>query len=162
MNMDESSMLQLDKRAMPTAGSPYTNPAWIPPAKKHRVSKSVSQTARSESQTDRRQMAKVDAKLSTAKAQIHTTEKPELDLEERLAALSSKTSQKQHSDKPKTEPAVHSPTDPRFDLSKITSHHAEGSANVKQDRAEMLPVDRKAEARRRLEERRKLKKAAPA
>jgi hypothetical protein len=161
MNMDESSMLQLDKRAMPTAGSPYTNPAWIPPAKKHRVSKSVSQAARSESQTIRKQMEKVDA-VSTAKTQKYTTEKPKLELEERLAALSSKPSKKQEADRSKTKPAVHSPTDPKFDLSKITSHHAEGSAKVNQDRAEMLPVDRKAEARRRLEERRKLKKTAPA
>jgi hypothetical protein len=55
-----------------------------------------------------------------------------------------------------------SPTDPKFDLSKITAHHAEGSSQVKKDRAEILPVDRKEQARKRLEERKKLKKNAPA
>ncbi|KAF2630303.1 hypothetical protein BU25DRAFT_335100 [Macroventuria anomochaeta] len=161
MNMDESSIPQLDKRTMPTAGSPYMNPAWNPPAKKHRVSKSVSQTTKSESQSIRRQMEKVDAKMGT-KAQSHGSDKPALELEARLAALSSKPTKKQDMEKSKTESAKQSPTDPKFDLSKITSHHAEGSTKVKHDRAEMLPVDRKAEARRRLEERKKLKKAAPA
>jgi hypothetical protein len=51
-----------------------------------------------------------------------------------------------------------SPTDSKFDLSKITAHHAEGSAQVKHDRSQMLPVERKQQARRRLEERKKLKK----
>ncbi|XPS99284.1 hypothetical protein M3J09_008463 [Ascochyta lentis] len=162
MNMDESSIPQLDRRAMPTAGSPYANPAWNPPPKKHRVSKSVSQEAKSESQTVRRQMEKVDAKIGTAKAQSRVAEKSALELEARLAALSAKPPKKQEPEKSKTDAALHSPADPKFDLSKITSHHAEGSAKVKCDRAEMLPVDRKAEARRRLEERKKLKKAAPA
>ncbi|KAJ4358919.1 hypothetical protein N0V95_002625 [Ascochyta clinopodiicola] len=162
MNMDESSIPQLDKRAMPTAGSPYTNPAWNPPPKKHRVSKTASQTTKSESPTVRRQMEKVDAKIGAAKAQSRVAEKPGLELEARLAALTAKPLKKQETEKPKTDAVLHPPTDPKFDLSKITSHHAEGSAKVKSDRAEMLPVDRKAEARRRLEERRKLKKAAPA
>ena len=162
MNMDESSIPQLDKRAMPTAGSPYVNPAWNPPAKKHRVSKSVSQTAMSESQTIRRQMEKVDAKIGVATTQSHVPEKPVLELEARLAALSSRPTKKRDAGNMKTGPAKHSPTDPKFDMSKITSHHAEGSAKVKHDRAEILPVDRKAEARRRLEERKKLRKAAPA
>lgn len=162
MNMDESSIPQLDKRAMPTAGSPYVNPAWNPPSKKHRASKSVSQTAQSESQTVRRQMEKVDAKIGATKSSSHAAEKSGLELEARLAALSSKPSKKQEARKPETDTPKHSPTDPKFDLSKITSHHAEGSAKVKHDRAEMLPVDRKAEARRRLEERKKLRKAAPA
>ena len=161
MNMDESSIPQLDKRAMPTAGSPYTNPAWNPPTRKHRVSESISQPAKSESQAIRRQMEKADS-AETAKAQSHVTEKPVLELEARLAALSSKPSKKQDAKNLKAESAHHSPADPKFDLSKITSHHAEGSTKVKHDRAEMLPVGRKAEARRRLEERKKLKKAAPA
>jgi hypothetical protein len=54
-----------------------------------------------------------------------------------------------------------SPTDPKFDLSKITAHHAEGSAQVKKDRAEILPAERKELARKRIEERRRLKKNAP-
>jgi hypothetical protein len=165
MNMDESSIPQLDKRAMPTAGSPYVNPAWNPPSKRQRDSKSASQPARSESQTIRRQMEKVDAKTGATKSSSHAAGKSSLDLEERLAALSSKPNRKaqaERPDMPETDTPKHSPTDPKFGLSKITSHHAEGSAQVKQDRAEMLPVDRKAEARRRLEERKKLRKAAPA
>lgn len=161
MNMDESSIPQLDKRAMPTAGSPYTNPAWNPPPKKDRASKSMSKTAKSESHSIRRQIEKADTKVGTIKAHIQVAEKPALELEARLAALSSKPNKKHEIEQSKTEVALHSPTDPKFDLSKITTHHAEGSAKVKHDRAEMLPVDRKAEARRRLEERKKLKKAAP-
>lgn len=161
LNMDESSIPQLDKRAMPTAGSPYTNPAWNPPPKKHRNSKSASQNAKTETHSVRRQMEKVDAKIGTSRNQRHVTEKPALALEARLAALSSKPDKKQEVEKLKNEVALHSPTDPKFDLSKITTHHAEGSIKVKHDRAEMVPVDRKAEARRRLEERKKLKKAAP-
>lgn len=161
MNMDESSIPQLDKRAMPTAGSPYTNPAWIPPVKKHRTSKSASQNTNLESQTIRRQMEKVDAKSDAMKTESQTTGKSKVKLEAQLAALSSKPSKKQEAEKPKTAPAVSSPTGPKFDLSRITAHHAGGSAMVKQDRAEMLPVDRKTEARRRLEERKKLRKAAP-
>ncbi|KZM19460.1 uncharacterized protein EKO05_0003057 [Ascochyta rabiei] len=162
MNMDESSIPQLDRRAMPTAGSPYTHPAWNPPPKKHRVSKSASQTAKPDSRAVRRQIEKADAKIGTAKAQSRAAEKPELELEARLAALTAKPLKKQEAEKSKTDAVLHSPTDPKFDLSKITSHHAEGSAKVKSDRAEALPIDRKAEARRRLEERRKLKKAPPA
>lgn len=156
MNMDESSIPQLDKRAMPTAGSPYVNPAWNPPTKQNRVSKSASHTSKSESQNSRQKMEKAEVE-----AQTHFTEKAELDLEARLAALSAKPTKPRDTEKPKDEPAGLTPRDPKFDISKITSHHAEGSTKVKHDRAEMLPVDRKAEARRRLEERKKLKKAAP-
>lgn len=162
MNMDESSIPQLDKRAMPTAGSPYVNPAWNPPARKQRESKSTSQPPRSESQTIRRQMDKVDAKTGAAKSSSHVAEKSSLGLEARLAALSNKTTKRQEKEKAESDTPKHSPTDPKFDLSKITSHHAEGSAKVKQDRAEILSVDRKEEARRRLAERKKLRKAQPA
>ncbi|KAJ4324107.1 hypothetical protein N0V94_001461 [Neodidymelliopsis sp. IMI 364377] len=157
MNMDESSIPQLDKRALPTAGSPYANPAWNPPPKKHRVSKSISQPKVSEKHSIRQQAEKAEAKLVTAKAN-RGADKSAHDLEMRLNALASKPSMNQEAEKIKTEPAHQSPTDPKFDLSKITLHHAEGSTKVKQDRAEMLSVDRKAEARRRLEERKKLKK----
>ncbi|KAF3035936.1 hypothetical protein E8E12_005177 [Didymella heteroderae] len=159
LNMDESSIPQLDKRAMPTAGSPYVNPAWNPPSRKQRESKS---TSRPESQNIRRQIEKVDVKTGAAKSSSHVAGKPSLDLEARLAALSTKPTKKQETEKLESDTPKHSPTDPKFDLAKITSHHAEGSAKVKQDRAEMLPVDRKEEARRRLAERKKLRKAQPA
>ncbi|KAJ8114068.1 hypothetical protein OPT61_g3969 [Boeremia exigua] len=161
MDMDESSIPQLDKRAMPSAGAPYVNPAWNPPERKHRTTKSASQSTRSESQAIRRDMEAADAKGETAKAQSQIA-KPVSDLEARLAALSSKPSKQLDTGNAKIEHAKHSPTDPRFDLAKITSHHAEGSTKVTHDRAEMLPVDRKTEARRRLEERKKLRKAGPA
>ncbi|KAG9198097.1 hypothetical protein G6514_000531 [Epicoccum nigrum] len=151
MNMDESSIPQLDKKAVPTAGSPYVHPAWNPPAKQHRVSKS-----KSDPQGIRQQMKKADTKV-----QGHSTHKTELDLEARLAALSTKSSRTKDKENSASGTASLSPPDPKFDISKITSHHAEGSAKVKHDRAQMLPVDRKTEARRRLEERKKLRKAAP-
>ncbi|KAL1649346.1 hypothetical protein SLS61_006454 [Didymella pomorum] len=162
MNMDESSIPQLDKRAMPTAGSPYVNPAWNPPARKQRESKSTSQAPRSDSQTTRRQPDKVDVKTGAAKPATHVSGGSSLDLEARLAALSNKTTKRQEKEKVESDTPKHSPTDRKFDLSNITSHHAEGSAKVKQDRAEMVRVDRKEEARRRLAERKKLRKAQPA
>lgn len=103
--------------------------------------------------------------MANTKAQAAKTtsqDQPASDLEARLAALSSKPTKNHDTDKSKPEAPKHSPTDPKFDLGKITSHHAEGSTKVKHDRAEMVPVDRKAEARRRLEERKKLRKAGPA
>lgn len=161
MNMDESSIPQLDKRAMPTAGSPYVNPAWNPPAKKHRTPKSGLESAQSESRTIRHKMETADAKAEATRTRNGSADQPASDLEARLAALSSKPTKHHDTEKPKSETAQHSPTDPKFDLTKITSHHAVGSTKVKHDRAEMVPVDRKAEARRRLAERKKLKKAAP-
>jgi hypothetical protein len=106
-------------------------------------------------------MNKVDTKTGAAKSPSHVSKKSSLDLEARLAALSNKTIKRQEKEKVESDTPKHSPTDPKFDLSKITSHHAEGSAKVKQDWAEMLPVDRKEEARRRLAERKKLRKAQP-
>jgi hypothetical protein len=60
--------------------------------------------------------------------------------------------------------AHHSPTDAKFDLSKITAHHAEGSTQVTKDRVEIGPEARKAKAKKRLEEkqRERLRKNAPA
>lgn len=162
MNMDESSIPQLDKRAIPTAGSPYVNPAWNPPSSKQRESKSACQPPRSESQTVRRPMDKASAKTGIAKSSAPVAGKPSLDLEARLAALSNKTIQRQENEKVESDTPKHSPTDPKFDLSRIMSHHAEGSVKVKQDRAEMLPVDRKEEARKRLAERKKLRKGQSA
>lgn len=151
MNIDESSIPQLDKKAMPTAGAPYVNPAWNPPAKQHQVSKS-----KSDPQGIRQQMEKADTK-----AQGHSTHKEDLGLEARLAALSTKSTKTKEKENFASGSTSLSLPDPKFDVSKITSHHAKGSAKVKHDRAEMVPVDRKAEARRRLQERKKLRKAAP-
>ncbi|KAJ4989432.1 hypothetical protein SVAN01_05157 [Stagonosporopsis vannaccii] len=161
MNMDGSSIPQLDKRAMPTAGSPYVNPAWNPPARKHRTPKPASQGTKVESQTVRQTIEVSDAKSEATKSRSSSAKQPASDLEARLAALSSKSTKNYDTEKSKSETTKHSPSDPRFDLTKITSHHAEGSTKVKHDRAEMLPVDRKSEARRRLEERKRLRKAAP-
>ena len=77
-------------------------------------------------------------------------------------SVSSKRAEKQKLEEPKTDASSRSArNDAKFDLSKVTAHHAEGSAQVKHDRSQMLPVDRKEQARRRLEERKKLRKAGP-
>ncbi|KAF2184717.1 hypothetical protein K469DRAFT_633473 [Zopfia rhizophila CBS 207.26] len=47
---------------------------------------------------------------------------------------------------------VTQPVDSKFDVSKSAAHHAEGSSMVVRDRVQ-LPVDRKEQARRRLEQR---------
>jgi hypothetical protein len=149
MNMHESSIPELDKMALPIAsGMTYTRSEWKPPPKQHRASKSVPNAVKTENHARRH------------------ADKPAHELEARLAALSSKpvkhdpdTSRVEAHKK--TESAIHHTTDSRFDMSRITTHHAEGSTQVKRDRADILPADRKAQARKRLEERKRLRKNAP-
>jgi hypothetical protein len=122
----------------------------------------VSNTARTETHAARRYADKEEKR-------DRVNEKPTHELEARLAALSSKPTKKHDMDtsrvevSKKIEPTVRQPTsDSKFDLSRITTHHAEGSTQVKRDRADLLPADRKAQARKRLEERKRLRKNAPA
>ncbi|KAF2128450.1 hypothetical protein P153DRAFT_293582 [Dothidotthia symphoricarpi CBS 119687] len=159
MEMDESSIPQMDKMAMPiSSGQPYTRAAWNPPPKKNRPVKSVSQAAKPAPKADRRDEKPTSAgtkvEIPTAHAK-DTARKPEEPSVERPRPSKDQSSARSKT----TESTAHqAPADERFNVSKITSHHAEGSAQVKQDRAEMLPVDRKEQARRRLEERKKLRK----
>jgi hypothetical protein len=148
---NESSIRPADKLAMPNyAGAPYSRPEWNPPPKQHRAPKASTHTKPMSLKSIGRgeRDSKADSKAyskSTEKAlELNKTSMPRPDAQRRTNALSH-----------------HSPTDPKFDSSKLTAHHAEGSAQVKKDCAEVGPIDRKAEAKKRLEERRRLRKDPP-
>lgn len=169
---NESSIHQMDKMAMPSyAGKPFSRPEWEPAPKQHRASKSTSQSKHT-----------VYSKIGAGQAEKHTVPDTRADTQgsrsqATRAARSvesrpdaSAVAERPHTKETKTSSYVpakldavshQSPTDPRFDLSKITAHHAEGSSQVKKDRAEILPAERKELAKRRLEERKKLRKNTP-
>jgi hypothetical protein len=166
MEINNSSIGEMDKMAMPSAGQPYTRSEWNPPPRQHRVSKSVSHVTRPLEKAVVTE--KPEKNEEPSKRRERTAEKAARALETATTSAAPKKDEKRSPDAPKAEApkkadtASHqSPTDPKFDLSKITAHHAEGSAQVKHDRSQMLPFDRKAEARRRLEERKRLRKNAP-
>jgi hypothetical protein len=164
MDMNNSSIAQMDKMALPSAGRPYTRPEWNPPPKQHRTSKSVSNarpTRPAESARKQEKNASSEKKEEPPRRKERSAEKPARTTESEAVSLAPKMDSKPSIEPPKAEiskKADLSPTDSKFDLSKITAHHAEGSAQVKHDRSQMLPVERKQQARRRLEERKKLKK----
>ncbi|KAF1839025.1 hypothetical protein BDW02DRAFT_540407 [Decorospora gaudefroyi] len=172
MEVDHSSIAPMDKMAMPVStGQPYTRPEWNPPPRKHRVSNSASYVRQSQTVETTRQKEKTTAtekKTEPPRRRERTTEKPVRAPELEVVSSAAKQDEKhspeaRNTEAPKKADAAspHSPTDPKFDLTKITAHHAEGSAQVKHDRSNMLPVDRKEQARRRLEERKKLRKNVP-
>ncbi|KAH7386819.1 spindle pole body formation-associated protein-domain-containing protein [Phaeosphaeria sp. MPI-PUGE-AT-0046c] len=161
---NQSSIQEVDKMAMPNfSGKPFSRPEWEPAPKHHRAAKSVSRskhtvaekhtepTTRTAETDNRSQMSKAarTVGLSDATA-LHKASQKEV-AKETLVREPVKPNALSH----------HSPTDPRFDMSKITAHHAEGSSQVKKDRAELPPAERKEQARKRLEERRKLRKNGP-
>ncbi|KAF1915486.1 spindle pole body formation-associated protein-domain-containing protein [Ampelomyces quisqualis] len=170
---NESSIHQIDRMAMPNySGKPFSRPEWEPAPKQHRASKSVSHTKDTTSLKpalpELQKSAISDTKANAASNRSRTTKVARhIDVRSNPTIASDrhcKTESKETSVHIPTKADTnshHSPTDPKFDLSRITTHHAEGSAQVKKDRAEILPVDRKEQARRRLEERKKLRKNAP-
>jgi hypothetical protein len=169
---NESSVHQMDKMAMPNySGKPFSRPEWEPAPKHRRATKSVSHTRHTTTKSAAAEIEKsagADANVNggsnrsrTARF-AHNVDAPsnavasteiqyKAELKETSVPKATKVDTNSH----------HSPTDPKFDLSRITTHHAEGSAQVKKDRAEILPDDRKEKARRRLEERKRLRKNAP-
>jgi hypothetical protein len=167
---NDSSIPQLDKMAMPNySGKPFSRPEWEPaprqrraPQAKHtasskpgaaQVEKNITSGVKTDASAEHFQAARVtrDAEARPGAASVN----------ERHGQKEAKVTSVQVSAKADT--ASHlSSTDVKFNLSKITAHHAEGSAQVKQDRVEMPPVDRKELARKRLEERKRLRKNSPA
>ena len=170
---NESSIQPVDKMAIPNFSSkPFSRPEWEPAPKSQRAPKTASQTkhAAPTKREDRRpeKPAVPDIKTGPSNGQSRPA-RAERDVHDRpSAAISSdrhRTIENKKTDVevPKKTDALpnHSPTDSKFGLSKITAHHAEGSSLVKKDRAEILQVDRKEQAKRRLEERKRLRKNAP-
>jgi hypothetical protein len=174
MEMDlnnESSIPPIDKMAMPSySGKPFSRPEWEPAPKHQRASKSISQTR--QSATSRKEVQHVekpaisDTRIEDASRRSRTA-RPTREVDVQPDSTTKSDRQQKHETK-STKVDVEarkmdstSPTDSRFDLSKITAHHAEGSSQVKKDRAELPPLDRKEMAKRRLAERQKLRKNPP-
>ncbi|KAH7087837.1 spindle pole body formation-associated protein-domain-containing protein [Paraphoma chrysanthemicola] len=169
---DESSIPQYDKMAMPQySGDPFSRPEWNPPPRQGRAPKSASAAKHTTALKSDRTMAKHAAPAQQPEATHHSmvTDRPSRHAVTRPHVTTgteqqhkAKTSSTKPDVIPEAKTSLPSPTDPKFDLSKLTAHHAEGSTQIKKDRAEILPVDRKEEARKRLEARKKLRKNAPA
>jgi hypothetical protein len=172
---NESSIPQMDKMAMPNYSTqPFTRAAWNPPPKQHRAAKSLSHSKHTapSKQADRAAEKPAEWDLdagsssnrSRPAARTTQDEKPHRNVVASSGTESRKVESKvARAEGPKVAEAtsLRSPTDPKFDLSKITAHHAEGSSQVTKDRADIPPLDRKELAKRRLEERRKLRKNTP-
>ncbi len=170
LDMHESSVSQMDKMAMPGySGQPYSRPEWNPPPRQNRTATSAS-VSRSRKLSDVERPKSEKAPLAARKAESRRDRSIINDSQIRNAGSqphptidnksNAQTARAEVFKKPET--AAHpAPVDQKFDVSKITTHHAEGSTQVKQDRVELPIVDRKEQARRRLEERKKLRKAGP-
>lgn len=169
MDMNNSSIGHMDKMAMPVStGQPYTRPEWNPPPRQHRVSKSVSQVKQTETSRQQEKATvpeRNEKKADPPKRREHIAEKATHTAELAVTSTTTKKDTRRSPAAPKAEAqktnnatSHHSPTDPKFDLSKVTAHHAGGSAEVKEDRSKPTDVDRKELARRRLADRRKVRK----
>lgn len=165
----------MDKMAVPNySGKPFSRPEWEPAPKHRRAAKSISHSKHATSTRAGVEAAEKHVELNTKMDYASSrpqTSKPTRLVEARSETIALDRGPRKEELKEATarQPAKsvgishHSPTDPRFDVSKITTHHAEGSSQVKKDRAELPPADRKELARQRLEEKRKrLRKNAPA
>jgi hypothetical protein len=170
---NESSIPQMDKMAMPNySAQPFTRAAWNPPPKQIRAAKPVSHakhiapSKHADRSAEKPADWNLDAEISGNRSKM-TDRSMRCEKTQHDAVASSGTESRRVNvarvEAPKVAEAasLHSPTDPKFDLSKITAHHAEGSSQVKKDRADILPLDRKELAKRRLEERKKLRKNTP-
>jgi hypothetical protein len=172
-NNNNNSISQMDKMAVPNySGNPFSRPEWEPAPRQHRASKSISHTkhiasSKAGSRTTKKQ-AEPEAKADDWNSHSRAG-RTARDAEAQPGPAIVSDRYAKNETRETSVPAVakadvvshHSPTDPKFDLSKISAHHAEGSSQVKKDRAEILPMDRKEKAKRRLAERQKLRKNTP-
>lgn len=170
LEVEGSSILQMDKMALPVStGVPYSRPEWNPPPKHQRGSKSISHIEHAQATGTGRQLGGVIAPAPKASGR-------DLSRKPQYTAPATEPEQKLVASRAINEnviPEVRSAAsakvaanvtqltnDPKFDMSRITAHHAEGLTQVKRDRAEIPHEDRKEQARRRLEERKRLRKNA--
>lgn len=168
---EESSIRPINKLEMPNyAGSPYSRPEWNPPPKQQRAPRPPAQAKQiAPTRQDRKTNKPVNHdRMTDTSSRSRVAEEPIWSFEPQAKSSNIKEdgkASKSTLDVSKKSDTVsqQSPTDPKFGLSKLTAHHAEGSAQVKKDRAEVGPSedDRKAKAKKRLEERKKLRKNAP-
>lgn len=147
---EASSILQMDKMALPVStGVPYSRPEWNPLPKQQRGPKSTSHIK----QTN-----------AAAKEKAHKAEDITQGLGSTYTIGAGRTTSKVVEEEARIITSSRSALriepdgNPKFDVAKTTAHHAKGSTQVKHDQPDILPVDRKAEARRRLEARKKSRK----
>ncbi|KAH8733143.1 spindle pole body formation-associated protein-domain-containing protein [Phaeosphaeriaceae sp. PMI808] len=169
MDMDitnPSSIQRLDKMAIPGySGEPFSRPEWNPPPRQQRTLKSVSHTKTTSSSKplDR----KVDEmKVSDSRSQPIERAMRNVEAQSNLATnkegqnkLGFRNTEPKISEKMAAVPVV-SPTDAGFDLSKITAQRVQGSSQARKARVEIDPEERKAMARKRLEEKKRLRRQA--
>jgi hypothetical protein len=161
LGADESSIAQADKFALPILSGPSIS---RPLAGTRRLHRSVKPTSQVTGTGDSRPVRKTETRVSNT-TKTNTVE-PTSNVEkvtsraEKPAALPlSEPEEVAAVDSSSFDAAVPSPTDPKFDLSKMTTHHAEGSSQVKRDRVQ-FDAERKAEAKRRLLEKKQRKQSA--
>ncbi|KAJ4353740.1 uncharacterized protein N0V89_005470 [Didymosphaeria variabile] len=166
MGADESSIAPYDRLALPVGGGSgsHSRPTRPMHTRRHEPSKSISQAPTAERPRRSHRTEESDLFKPIPEALIVKASKSE---KPRVATSSTETTQApaKASEKLTTnarniediKASSTSPTDPKFDISKITGHHAEGSSEEKKERWQTLPVDRKEEARRRLAERKQKK-----
>ncbi|KAF2446601.1 hypothetical protein P171DRAFT_520084 [Karstenula rhodostoma CBS 690.94] len=169
MGADQSSIADYDRMAVPIGGGgggTYTRPSRPLRSRRHTASKSISRTPVAERSRPSHSTGEgflLNSKVETQIVKDSSFEKPvpanakfETTPSSPKAAVEPTATARTVDD---VKPSGTSSTDSKFDMSKITSHHAEGSSQVKKERM-TLPVDRKAEARKRLAERRQKKQLA--
>ncbi|KAF1964274.1 hypothetical protein BU23DRAFT_70621 [Bimuria novae-zelandiae CBS 107.79] len=164
MDADESSIAPMDKMAFPIGGGggSYSRPSRPLQHRRHGASKSMAQAPKTNEQP-RAPRKSDDTSLLASKpdapASASSFENPERILKNAGPTKQAKSSESlapnAHEDQQSKSSSI-PPSDPKFDISRIAGHHAEGSSQVKKERAP-LPVDRKEEAKRRIEERRQKK-----
>lgn len=139
MDMNDSPAPPMDRLALPISSGPsYSKPAKTS-HNRNRASMSVSHATatKSEPKPDRL-LTKLESRATTSNT---STKEP--------ATRDTKPNPSKASRRAEEMPAQ----DPKFDISKAATHHAEGSSQVTRDRALPLPSDRAENAKRRLLER---------
>lgn len=161
--MPDSSIAQLDKMALPIGGGggSYSRPSRPVHHRRHGASKSISQASMPIRETHNGPVnaskhesfagiASISEKPERVLMSSETTKRPDKSMQN----LTSTTHNVEISKPPGT-----TPTDSKFDISRITGHHAEGSSQIKKERAP-IPADRRAKAKQRVAEKQQRKALA--
>jgi hypothetical protein len=152
MGVDEepdSPAPAMDRLALPIgSGASFSKPARST-FSRHRASKSLAPTSKLATRKNEDLPSRLEALKASNRAQPAQKTAHQLTKAEPSKA-----------ELPKSENAAPRDTkDIKFDLSNITAHHAEDSSQIRRDRA-MLPIDRKALAKQRLQDRKQRRAAA--
>lgn len=156
-DVNESSLVPVDRMALPVAsGTSYSRPTRPSRVNRHHASKSVAHVSslRDPNPARRARNSNIPKNEPSSRQVSSQAEQLPAQHQKLEAATSGQAVTERPSSVPAKsdtfQPAKESPTDPKFAVSKLTSHHAEGSSQVKRERVQLLPADRKEEARKRL------------